>query len=199
MPGIDGTYLVVYVKINLKESLKSYKGYEMKQLPERVKAEYYHRCYKAVDGLWFVKAEEGFSFEDALALDLEVWKVMPKIQARFIKKKLGKGVGLDDLMDCLSQKLLLDGFEFEVKKVEAERKNTGVEFKISTCPWHDILLKSKREHLSDRIGGVICGEEYKAWASEFGDNIGFSFGPTRICRGSPCCVLSFNIINHIAR
>ena len=89
----------------------------MKQLPDRDKAEYYHRCYKAVDGLWFVKAEDKYSFEDALDIDLEVWKVMPKIQARFIKKKLGKDSGLDDLMDCLTQKLLMDEFKFEAKKI----------------------------------------------------------------------------------
>jgi hypothetical protein len=119
---------------------------------------------------------------------------MPKIQARFIKKKMGKSAGLDDLMDCLSQKLLLDGFEFESIKDSNKGKTTGIEFKISTCPWHDILIKAKREHLSDRIGGVICGEEYKVWASEFGGNIKFSFGDTRICRGDLCCVLSFMLL-----
>jgi hypothetical protein len=66
-----------------------------------------------------------------------------------------------------------------------------LEFKVSNCPWHDILVKSGREHLSDRIGGVICGEEYKVWASEFGGDIKFSFGDTKICRGGSCCVLSF--------
>jgi hypothetical protein len=165
----------------------------MKQLPEKDKAEYYHRCYKTVDGLWFVKAEDKYSFEDALDLDLDVWRVMPKIQARFIKKKLGKDSGLDDLIDCLSQKLLLDGFEFGINKDKGSGKTIGIEFKISTCPWHDILIKSKREHLSARIGGVICGEEYRVWASEFGDNIRFSFGDTRICRGDACCVLSFTL------
>ena len=165
----------------------------MKQLPDKDRAEYYHRCYKAVDGLWFVKAEDKYSFEDALDLDLEVWRVMPKIQARFIKKKLDKDSGLDGLMDCLSQKLLLDGFEFEADKDKDEGKTIGIKFKISTCPWHDILIKSRREHLSDRIGGIICGEEYKVWASEFGEDIRFSFGDTRICRGNSCCVLSFYV------
>jgi hypothetical protein len=165
----------------------------MRQLPDNDRAEYYHRCYKAVDGLWFLKTEDKYSFEDALELDREVWKVMPKIQARFIKKKLDKDSGLDDLMDCLSQKLLLDEFKFEVKKDTDGGKTVGIKFKISTCPWHDILIKSRREHLSDRIGGVICSEEYKVWASEFGDNINFSFGDTRICRGDECCVLSFKL------
>jgi len=165
----------------------------MKQLPENERAEYYHRCYTAVDGLWFVKAEEKHGFESALGLDVEVWRVMPKIQARFIKKKLGKESGLDGLMDCLSQKLLMDGFEFEIKKDKDGGKTTGIEFKISTCPWHDILKKSRREHLSERIGGVICSEEYKVWASEFGDNIRFSFGNTKICRGDSSCALSFGL------
>ena len=165
----------------------------MKQLPDKDRAEYYHRCYKAVDGLWFVKTEDKYSFEDALDLDLEVWRVMPKIQARFIKKKLDKDSGLDDLIDCLSQKLLLDGFEFKTKKDRNKGKTTGLELKISTCPWHDILLKSGRDHLSDRIGGVICSEEYKIWASEFGDSIRFSFGDTRLCKGDSCCILSFTL------
>ena len=77
----------------------------MNQLPEKDKAEYYHRCYKTVDGLWFVEAEKEHGFDDALNLDTKVWSVMPKIQARFLKKKLDKGAGLYDLLDCLSHKL----------------------------------------------------------------------------------------------
>ena len=163
----------------------------MKKLPEKDRAEYYHRCYKAVDGLWFVKAEEKYCFDPALELDREVWKVMPKIQARFIKKKLEKSAGLDDLLECLSQKLLLDGFEFESEKTRSGEKTAGIEFKISRCPWHHILEQSGRGHLSDRIGGVVCGEEYRVWAEEFGKDIRFSFGGTRICRGDRECILSF--------
>jgi hypothetical protein len=164
----------------------------MKRLPHKDSSEYYHRCYKAVDGLWFLKAEEKYGFEAALGLDQEVWKVMPKIQARFLKKRLGKGSGLDDLTDCLSQKLLLDGFKFEVKKDTARGKTISINFKISNCPWHDILIKAGRKHLSDKIGGVICGEEYKVWASEFVEKIGFNFGDGKICRGNPYCILSFH-------
>jgi hypothetical protein len=163
----------------------------MKKLPEKDRSQYYHRCYKAVDGLWFVKAEEKYGFDDALEIDCRVWKVMPKIQARFLKEKLGKDTGLEDLADCLSQKLLLDGFEFKTLKKQKGGKTEGMEFIISACPWHDILIRSDRGHLSDRIGGVICGQEYDVWASLFGDDIVFSFGNTRICRGDQQCVLSF--------
>ena len=64
----------------------------MSQFSDREKAEYYHRCYKAVDGLWFVKTEERFDFTTALDLDNKVWQVMPRIQARFLKNKLNQSV-----------------------------------------------------------------------------------------------------------
>ena len=169
----------------------------MNQFSDREKAEYYHRCYKAADGLWFVKAEEKFDFDTALDLDREVWKVMPKIQARFLKKKLGVDRGLEALCECFSRKLDLDGFKFEVEKSIPEDGGSGnIKFIISKCPWYDILLKSKRAHLSDRIGGVICSTEYNVWASEFGLNIKFEFGKKRICCGGLNCILSFKALKN---
>ena len=164
----------------------------MTQFTDKDRAEYYHRCYKAVDGLWFVKAEEQFNFDTALDLDREVWKVMPKIQARFLKDKLGVDKGIDALGKCFSKKLELDEFKFEVEKsISKDDSNGRVDFVLSRCPWHDILIKSKREHFSDKIGGIICSTEYNVWASEFGPDISFSFGESRICQGSSSCILSF--------
>ena len=166
----------------------------MNQFSDREKAEYYHRCYKAVDGLWFVKAEEQFDFDTALELDREVWKVMPKIQARFLKKKLGVDKDINALCECFSRKLELDGFEFEVEKSITADGGGHIKFIISRCPWHDILINSKRDHISDKIGGVICSTEYGIWASEFGPNIRFSFEGSRICQEDSSCILSFKII-----
>jgi len=164
----------------------------MRQFSEKDRAEYFHRSYKAVDGLWFVKTEEKYSFDTAIELDRIVWEVMPKIQARFLKKKLGVDKGIDALVKCFSKKLELDGFEFKIEKTVSEKKCTcQIDFVLSRCPWHDILIKSGREHLSEKIGGIICGTEYKVWASEFGPDLRFIFGETRICRGHPRCVLSF--------
>ena len=61
-------------------------------------ADYFNRSYKAVDGLWFMKVEEKYGFDSALELDNEVWKVMPKIQARMIKSFLGLENGSDALL-----------------------------------------------------------------------------------------------------
>ena len=61
----------------------------MTKLSSQQVAEYFSRSYRAVDGLWFMKVEEKLGFDAALELDNEVWKVMPKIQARMIKQFLG--------------------------------------------------------------------------------------------------------------
>ena len=167
----------------------------MVRFTDKDKVEYFHKSYKSVDGLWFVKAEEKFDFNTSLELDRDVWKVMPKIQARFLKKKLGVDKGMDALHECFSRKLELDGFEFKVETSIPKNDDRHIKFIMSRCPWHDTLINSSRAHLSDKIGGIICNTEYKEWASEFGPDIKFSFGEKRICRGSSCCILSFKISN----
>jgi len=81
-------------------------------------SEYFHRCYKAVDGLWFMKIEEKIGFDAALDVDNEVWKVMPKIQAGMIKSMLKLNNGSDALFKGLTTKLELEGFKFKAEKNE---------------------------------------------------------------------------------
>jgi hypothetical protein len=57
-------------------------------LTDRQIIEYYHRSYKATDGLWFMKLEEKYGFGVALEIDKQVWKVVPKIQARMIRSMM---------------------------------------------------------------------------------------------------------------
>jgi len=152
-------------------------------------AEYLNRCYSAVDGLWFVKTEEKYGFDAALDLDEEVWKVMPKIQARFLKHKLGISRGLMSLIKCFSVKLNLDGFKF---KIEKPNRNE-VKIIISSCPWHNIMVKSNRAELSEKVGSRICSAEYNVWAKEFGNGISFKL-EDKICKGSRFCILTFRNI-----
>lgn len=148
-------------------------------------AAYLHRSYTAVDGLWFMKVEEAYGFDRALDIDLDVWGVMPKIQARMLRQLMKRGDGIDNLLACLTTKLSIDGFRFST-----EQRPGGFDMHIDHCVWHDLLVKSKREHLSGTIGGVICSREYSVWAAEFGDDIRFGLGD-RLCRGGECCVLTF--------
>jgi hypothetical protein len=129
--------------------------------------------------------EEKYGFNTALDIDEEVWKIVPKIQARFLKNKLKKDHGLDALLECFSVKLKLDGFKFNTKKTA-----TKLKIIISSCPWHNIMIKSNRTVLSEKVGSRICNAEYSIWAQEFGDNIKFSL-EDKICRGSSSCILTF--------
>ena len=57
----------------------------MRNLDDKETIRYLKRSYSAVDGLWFMKVEDSFDFDKALEIDNQVWKVVPKIQARFLK------------------------------------------------------------------------------------------------------------------
>jgi hypothetical protein len=157
----------------------------MASLSDKQIVEYFHRSFKAVDGLWFLKMEEKSGFDNALKVDIEVWKVMSKIQARMIKSMLEIDKGADALLRSLTEKLSLEGFKFKV-----EQGDKGFRIKISGCPWHDLMVKSGRERLSGKVGAAICSFEYTVWASEFDKNVKFTL-EARKCEGSECCILDF--------
>jgi hypothetical protein len=147
--------------------------------------DYFHRCFKAVDGLWFMKVEEKYGFDGALDVDNEVWKVMPKIQARMLKSMLKLKTGPDALLKGLKAKLELDGFKFKTEKTENSLKIT-----ITNCPWHNLMIKSGREKLSSNVGTTICNTEYQIWASELAETMNFEL-QSQLCKGSECCILEF--------
>lgn len=147
--------------------------------------DYFHRSYTAVDGLWFLKVEEKYGFDRALEIDSDVWKVVPKIQARMIKSMLGVNEGPDALFKCLTAKLTLEGFEFKT-----EKSKNGFRVLISGCPWHDLMIKSGRAEHSGTVGTTICGTECSIWASEFDESVNFTL-ETQKCNGSKHCILIF--------
>ncbi len=156
----------------------------MKKLTLKDKIEYLYNCFVKVDGLWFIKAEEEFGFEKALDLDGKVWTVLAKIQARFLKNRLladnnyhkynyykktyYKYNDLKLLKAALDIKMQLDGYEFESKliKKDLKQKYSIVEINISKCPWFEILKKSNRSHLSEKLSDKICTTEYFTFANE---------------------------------
>ena len=147
--------------------------------------EYLHRCYTAVDGLWFMKLEDKFGFETALEIDDEVWKIMPKVQARMLKSMGNAGNGIDGMCECIETKLDLDGFKFTIKKHDSGQSFSII---ISECPWYTIMKKSKREHLAGKVGNSICNSEYSAWTREFEGDLNFDI-QERICEGSSRCII----------
>lgn len=154
-------------------------------LSERQTIEFLYRSYAAADGLWFMKVEERLGFDAALEIDREVWAVVPKIQARLLKSMVQGESNTEILMACVLEKMRIEGFDFTAASDEV-----GFTVRISRCPWHDLRVKSKREHLSGLIGDVICTTEYAVFASECGG--GMSFGKTQgICKGAAECMFTF--------
>jgi hypothetical protein len=158
----------------------------MIELSKEQIAEFWHRSYASVDGLWFMKVEEKYGFDIALDIDEEVWTVLPKIQARMIKSMAGLENGIDGLFDGLTTRLSIEGFILETEKAG---DGGGFTITLSRCPWHDLMVKSGREALSERIGTLICNIEYSVWVSEGG--IRFELGD-QICAGAASCRLRFD-------
>jgi hypothetical protein len=166
----------------------------MSRLTDEQKTEYFRRSYTAVDGLWFMKIEEKLGFEEALRLDEAVWKVLPKIQARTLKSMMHLQSGLPGLVQALSVRLAMEGFEFQM-----EPREDSLAVIVNWCPWHDIMIKSGRGALSERVSNIICRVENSVWASEFSEpgegkdgRIEFQ-REKRICRGEGRCMLKFFI------
>jgi len=148
-------------------------------------AEYFRRSYATADGLWFMKVEEKYGFDAALEIDDEVWKVLPKIQARLIKKFLDLKEGPAALLEGLKARLELEGFKFT-----AEKTANGFRILVTDCPWHNLMTKSGREHLAKKVGNKICSTEYQVWVSELAENMKFTLKSQK-CGKSDCCILDF--------
>jgi len=162
----------------------------MRELTDAQKAEYFRRSYTSADGLWFMKVEELRGFEEALEVDRRVWSVLPKIQARALRSILEAQKGIDGLARSLAAKQSAEGFGFEV---EIEEDGRGLRMIITRCPWHELMAKSGRLALSERVGSLICNAEYETWAAEFSDCdrvISFSL-ESQICKGDPVCTFRF--------
>lgn len=133
-----------------------------------------------------MKVEEKHGFNNALEIDNQVWKVLPKIQARMIKSMLKLNDGTKSLFNGLKTKLELDGFKFK-----ANMNKNGFRITITKCPWHKLMIKSGREKLSGIIGSTICGIEYPIWISEFGAKMLFKLKNQK-CKDSESCIFEFN-------
>lgn len=175
----------------------------MKKFSQKNIAEYLYRNFSSVDGLWFVKVEEQFGFEKALEIDKEVWKVLPKIQARFIKSCLSPGIAPENItspasnsrsevfspedlfIKALKIKLKIDHFRYRIFSGPG-----FIKVRITHCPWHEIMVRSGRENLSAKVGSSICMTEYSVFASEFFKDMHFDI-TEKICNSAGSCIFYF--------
>lgn len=153
----------------------------------RLIAEYLRKSFFSVDGLWFMKTEEDTSFEKALEIDIAVWRILPKIQARTLKHLLALGDGFDDFKQALGFKLHAEGFNFET----VDGHHTDFLIRISLCPWAELIHKSGRGGLVKKISDAICPVEFDVFSKEFGGHIRFE-RKQKGCEEADCCLLLFS-------
>jgi hypothetical protein len=174
----------------------------MKYFKNKDILDYLYQNYTKADGLWFLKVEELYGFDKALEIDTRVWKVIPKLQARFIKKILLEAFQKDGIADsrtaqnqaaknllfeALKIKLSLDRFEYKVSKNKA-----AIIVRIDRCPWHEIMVKAQRKTFSEKIGSAICNNEYSAFIAEFFPDAVIEIS-SKLCNGNDCCNFKFSI------
>jgi len=150
----------------------------------QVVSEYLKASYFALDGLWFILTEKKYSQKEALEIDEEVWKILPKIQAREVKELLHiTSGGLKNFLRALKVKLEAEGYEYEAKIKDCSH----LDLFIWKCPWYALIRKSHREHIpiSD-----ICAAELESWMGQFEEGGKVTF-KSLLCAGNSRCHLIF--------
>jgi hypothetical protein len=61
----------------------------------------YSRNWLTVDGLWFSGVEESYGLEAAMALDVRMWQIGSRIEAKRIKALLGLEAGLENILKAI--------------------------------------------------------------------------------------------------
>lgn len=154
---------------------------------DKLVAEFFRKCFLSVDGLWFVKVEEAFSFDTALDIDVAVWRVLPKIEARTIKRLLSLDDDFESLRAAFDFKLAAEEYRYSITPIEAGR----FEIQVLDCPWVNHITKAGRAHVLDRIADAVCPVEYEMFAKEFCNGIQVRHKRTD-CHTQHHCVFCFH-------
>lgn len=157
-----------------------------KRFDDKLIAEFFRKCFLSVDGLWFLTVEKAFSFDTALDIDVAVWKVLPKIEARTVKKLLSLGNGIESLRAAFDFKLAAEEYRYSITPIESG----SFKIFVRDCPWVNHITKAGREHLLLKIADAVCPVEYEIFAREFGDGIQFRH-ERKGCHKQHACVFAF--------
>jgi len=118
----------------------------------------------AVDGLYFLGIEERWGTNAATDIDKNVWAVMGKLEARYLKRFLGREDDIPSMMKALSLsgwELVIEEKEYEVGQNEAIVRNTN-------CRVQNTRLKKELGEFSCK---QVRWEFLKAFAKEFNPDI----------------------------
>jgi hypothetical protein len=92
---------------------------ELKKLSNKTLIELiklYSRNWMTLDGLWFSGVEEKYGLDAAVDLDVRMWRIGSKIEAKRIKKLLNLGGGLENVIKTINffSWAFSFGYEYEI-------------------------------------------------------------------------------------
>jgi len=127
--------------------------------------------------------EKNFSLKEALRIDEKVWRVLPKIQAREVRKLFDLQENtFQNFLKALRVKLEAEDYQYQEKVI-----NGNLHLLVKKCPWYEIIKKSSREHL---VPNDICRIDFQTWADEFHLNLKVKINSC-LCGGKPNCNIWF--------
>lgn len=97
----------------------------------------YSRNWMTLDGLWFSGVEEKYGMDAAVELDVRMWRIGSKTEAKRIQKLFNLGPGLENIIkaiDFMSWAYRF-GYEYEIK-------NKMAVWTCSACPPQENRLKA---------------------------------------------------------
>ena len=118
----------------------------------------------AVDGLYYLGIEEKHGTEEATRIDANVWRVMGKIEGRRLKKFLGLGEGLENMVQALK----FSGWMMDIEEKAWTEKGGVWTFKNLDCRIQNTRLK---EGLPIFGCKAVRFDYLKEFAKVFGEDI----------------------------
>ena len=73
----------------------------------------YTRNWLTLDGLWFTGVEEKYGLDSAMELDVRMWQIGSKIEAKRIKEFFGFVGGLEDILSTIDLMTWSSSFGYE--------------------------------------------------------------------------------------
>ncbi|MHB8894049.1 MAG: DUF6125 family protein [Candidatus Geothermincolia bacterium] len=140
----------------------------------------------AIDGLWFMAAEEKLGFEGALELDVKVWRRYGVVMLKRACKLMGIELDEDNPPDLETVNQLLevlcaiDGTECSS---EVSSPDSGL-FTVRRCSWWENLRKAGRE--ADVPCELVDNSTFEAWLEAVDPGLEMEITHS-LPRGDQCC------------
>jgi hypothetical protein len=151
----------------------------------------YAKLYVAIDGFWYMTVMDRNGNDEALACDIQAWKIMSKYE----KKRIGETLRIqgNDILSFIKTLQISPWFILTGYTVDMESNNSAI-LTVTHCPTLEALEKEGSGR-QKQICSVFETEIFRNYASLFNPNIETKpLTPLpRISKDDVCCKWSFKL------